>query len=352
MLGHFLDTAGPTLPIALAHVSTPRLRKIIPQSVRAITLADNQKFSLFSLIRQIRSALTALRQQNIAPAAIHGWTARDWELTAGLSLCLRVPGIGSLHDHPRAEFISRSRQRLMRLAAFCGISRIVCVSEAVRTACVEVGFPPGQLACIHNGLPHAEVPLITHASPSIPIRIGYLGALSSRKGLDALFIALNNMQTDSWNLTIAGAPMDKDGKEWLEVLKNRFRCSPWWSKVLWLGWIADSSRFFQNIDLLVLPSAQFDPFPTVLLEAARAGVPVLAANVGGVSEMLTHEETGWIIEPTNWSQDAAIQLDRIVSKPNSLAIIGHAAKLRFQKDFTINKMVGRYAELYESLISP
>ena len=54
-------------------------------------------------------------------------------------------------------------------------------------------------------------------------------------------------------------------------------------------------KYMKNCDLFVLPSG-WEGFPTVTVEAKLLGCPVLATDVSGIREQLTHGETGWIVE--------------------------------------------------------
>src|SRR5204863_2747971 len=88
---------------------------------------------------------------------VHGWAARDWELTSLVAGIWRKPAIGTLHDHPAAGYIRRKRRLLMRLAAAWGLRRIVCVSDAVRRACEAMGYRRERLLTIRNGLPGMDL---------------------------------------------------------------------------------------------------------------------------------------------------------------------------------------------------
>ena len=87
-------------------------------------------------------------------------------------------------------------------------SQVVCVSEAVRQACIEAGYPPAQLAVVRNGLP----PLVPAggASGMGAFRLGFLGVFAARKGLPGLFEILDKLDTPvRWELSLAGDAQEK-----------------------------------------------------------------------------------------------------------------------------------------------
>jgi glycosyltransferase involved in cell wall biosynthesis len=65
--------------------------------------------------------------------------------------------------------------------------------------------------------------------------------------------------------------------------------------------------FYRSIDLLILPSQQPDPLPTVILEAMQYGIPVAATAQGGALEMVQENETGIFIPLDN----AAVAAEKI-----------------------------------------
>jgi glycosyltransferase involved in cell wall biosynthesis len=115
--------------------------------------------------------------------------------------------------------------------------------------------------------------------------------------------------------------------------------------VSWIGWVARAADFVSQIDLLIVPSSEFDPFPTVLLEAGAASRPAFAANVGGVAEILDHEKTGWVFDPGAVA-DAARQLSDVMANPSLLTVAGKAAALRVREQFSVDRMAKDYGMLY------
>jgi glycosyltransferase involved in cell wall biosynthesis len=348
MLGYFLDgLVGSRADVTVAAVADSRTAGVIPGGLPTCWLPSNARFSPLSFWRQAQTLRMAFRTKPFD--VIHGWAARDWELTALTARLTRRPALGTLHDHPRASFISRARQRLMFWSAFAGLRKVVCVSEAVRRACLDAGYRQDQLLVVHNGLPAASV--VGTPRMGAAFRLGFLGLFAERKGLKGLFQILSELSamTDSpWEIALAGDAQDEQGRELIQELKARFSTATWWPRVQWCGWVKRLNEFLSSLDLLICPSSEFDPFPTVLLEAGQAGVAVLAARVGGVGEIVEDGGTGWLFEAQAW-REAAEKLKQVLASPGLARQAGQAAKKRVEGEFAIEKMVADYLRIYGNL---
>ncbi|MFY0687746.1 MAG: glycosyltransferase family 4 protein [Cyclobacteriaceae bacterium] len=79
-------------------------------------------------------------------------------------------------------------------------------------------------------------------------------------------------------------------------------------RIVDLKYVEDSSKFFGAIDILIVPSILPDPLPTTCLEAMANGLPVIATNHGGATEMVVDGKTGFLIP---WD-DPVLAFDKIV----------------------------------------
>jgi glycosyltransferase involved in cell wall biosynthesis len=347
MLGYYLQAwPGGDWQLTVAAVREGRTSQVIPSHIPVVWLTNNQRFSVRNFSAQARELASSFRRQQFD--LIHGWAARDWDLTAVAGFYLRRPALGTLHDHPRARFISRARQQLMRWSGR-GLKKIVCVSEAVRSACIGAGYTRDKLVVIRNGLPGRETRDGSRGGG--PFRMGYLGVLAERKGVAGLFRMLSLLGErgeHEWEMHLAGNAQDAEGKQMIAEIKSQYSKKPWWTRVQWRGWIEDPGEFLGEIDLLVCPSSEFDPFPTVLLEAARARRAVVGSRVGGVPEVIEHGVTGWLFAAGAWEEGAAT-LERIMSKPQLAVAAGEQAKKRVEREFAIERMTAEYLNIYASL---
>jgi glycosyltransferase involved in cell wall biosynthesis len=352
MLGSFLNGLATQARTEITVAVSPgsRTATLIPPAIRSVFLDGTRPFSLAQLWRQARQVRRFRREFPFD--VVHGWAARDWELAWLTGWLCGCPAIGTLHDHPNASFISGRRQWLMRWNARRGLQRVVCVSAAVQSACAAAGYPPDKLAVIHNGLP-VTGDLSPRPAATAPYRLGFLGACSERKGLRGLFQILDGLPAAAagqWELHLGGDAQDEAGRQLLAKLRASHAAKPWWPQVHWHGWVESPRDFLRTLDLLLLPSAEFDPFPTVLLEAGQAGVPALAARVGGVAEIVLDGQTGWLFAPGDWNE-ASQRLGSLLAQPDSLITVGQQARGRVEREFPASNMVAEYLRLYSTLMT-
>lgn len=349
MLGYYLAALPGDLEAVAAVPPDTRLAALVPARVPTLALEANTAFSLAGLLRNLARLRRAHRRRPVD--VIHAWHARDWELGALAARLLRRPVAGTLHDDPEAAFIRPRRRRLMRALARHGLDRVVCVSGAVAERCRQAGYPAEKLAVIHNGLPPGTPEPLP---PGDEFRIGFLGAFSARKGLDRFCEMLGEFDRGAarpWRAVIAGAAQDEAGRALVAGIQARFGGEPWWGRLEWTGWVADARALLRQVHVLVVPSVEFDPFPTVLLEAAAAGRPVVAARVGGAPEIVRHEVTGWLYPPEAPAEGAG-RLRQLAGDAAAAPRMGAAAAAHLAAELGMDKMVVDHRRLYRSLAGP
>jgi glycosyltransferase involved in cell wall biosynthesis len=107
-------------------------------------------------------------------------------------------------------------------------------------------------------------------------------------------------------------------------------------------------RLFQQADVFVLPT-RAECFGIAYLEAMASGLPVIAGNVGGVSDIVENGKTGWLISPNEGSLSAAIE--KTLSSRQILRAMGTFARNKVERDFdgarndkkVVNLILDRFA---------
>jgi len=146
-----------------------------------------------------------------------------------------------------------------------------------------IGTPKGLVRCVFNGVTAEEFDPIVKAADAT--NVVYVGEFRHIKGADLLIDAVARLRADGKpvTLTLAG-----DGEE-LEALKAQIEKLGLTEAVRFIGHV--KARYgFSKGTVLVVPS-RGDSMPYVVIEAAAAGIPMVAANVGGIPEIFgTHTE--------------------------------------------------------------
>jgi glycosyltransferase involved in cell wall biosynthesis len=232
--------------------------------------------------------------RRVKPDVLHGHGAKAGafiRLNTAPKDAIRVytPHGGSLHfplTTLKGNIYGRLERYLMNSTDLFLFESAFALNTYQRT----IGKPEGLVRCVFNGVTAAEFDPIVRAEDATDIV--YVGEFRHIKGADLLIDAVARLRAGGKpvTLTLAG-----DGEE-SDSLK---------AQVQRLG-LADAVRFIGHVkarygfskgSLLVVPS-RGDSMPYVVIEAAAAGVPMVAANVGGIPEIFG-SHTNALFAPNN-----------------------------------------------------
>lgn len=167
------------------------------------------------------------------------------------------------------------------------------------------------------------------------------GVADPRKGGDLLREAVDRAVSrgpHSCELMIYGQDKPKDAENW--------PCP-----VHWLGQVRDDrvlAQAYSAADLMVVPSRQ-DNLPNTAVEAQACGTPVVAFNVGGLPDIVTHRETGWLAKPFD-ADDLAEGIIWLLADEGRHAVISAAARNQAVERFSEPVIAAKYIEVYRKVI--
>jgi len=318
------------------------LKVVAPRGSRVISAAGQAKIPTVELetsrdaivrnLRALRQVSDNLRGSDL----VHAWSARSFELAWWMAGTLSVPACGTLHDHARAEFHGVPRQRIMRWSAN-RMSGLVTVSRAVAQAAESCGYRV-PLQVIHNGLKDVKRSML----PADHISVGFLGMYALWKGVKQVADWIEDpLKGRDMQWCLYGEPIPRMSSRFARLAAKH----P--DSVLVKGALS-TEDIFNEIDVLVHASVKFDPLPTVLIEAARAGIPCVASSAGGGSEIVVHGETGFLFSP-NQPGSGFEFLDRLVSDAGLREEMGQRARERYEREFRVEFMVDGYRRFWAAL---
>jgi glycosyltransferase involved in cell wall biosynthesis len=178
---------------------------------------------------------------------------------------------------------------------------------------------------------------------------GSVGNITPFKGYEYLVEAAHIVQSEvksEVRFVIMGLPVQTRANYLAKLVNEISRCGLD-RKVILGGWVDDLTTFYAMLDLLVLPSIA-EGTPLAILEAMSMQVPVVASNVGGVSEQVLHEQTGLLVQ----SKDSTAIASAIIRLCNDSErqVMGKKAREHVVSAYSLELCVSEHFKLYSSLL--
>ena len=238
---------------------------------------------------------------------------------------------GWAFDRDSPPFIGRCVKLLEWLwSHWC--DAVVCVSDYERAAAIRIGVAEDKLILVRNGLPRRapEADPVSIEWPRGSRRLLFVGRFDRQKGIDILFDALRELGDDAFAI-IAGDSLRVS----LGALPKNARYAGWLTP-------AQLEAYYRSAEVVVMPS-RWEGFGLVAVEAMRAGLPVIASSVGGLTEIIEDGKTGVLVKPNDVA--ALVAALRGLDE-QSLRVMGDAAYKRFLANFTIDDAFRSLCDLY------
>ncbi|MGE0200274.1 MAG: glycosyltransferase family 4 protein [Candidatus Melainabacteria bacterium] len=228
---------------------------------------------------------------------------------------------------------------------------ILCISQAVATPLGSCN----KIRVLYNAVPTPATMPATQTAPhrrpdSPPFTLGFAGRLSEGKRLHVLLAALARLlgTHPDLRLKVAGDFVDTPYRKRIESLMQHPGLT---GAVDYLGFQADLAGFYAETDLLVVPSAH-EPFGRVVIEAMAHQVLCLASDSGGIPEIITDGETGFLAPVDDPDQLASIiETIKVTADktPARLETIRQNALRMIRDRFTLEAQVNAIDRCYQSL---
>ncbi|MGE0609867.1 MAG: glycosyltransferase family 4 protein [Pirellulales bacterium] len=229
---------------------------------------------------------------------------------------------------------------------------IVVNSTGVSDFYQAQGLPAEKFVLIPNGIAPFRGPaarrdqlLADLGLPGNARLLGAVGRLWPQKRVKHLLQAcdiLQNVRQDFHLLVIGDGPL----RDRLESYRDDLHLS---GNVHFLGHRADVPQLLPALDMLLLAS-EFEGLPNVLMEAMAAGIPVVATDIPGNRDLVIHDQTGLLVPPDDRPAFASAIL-RLLENNDLAQRLGAAGRQRIESEFTVTRMIDRFASLYRKLLA-
>jgi len=214
------------------------------------------------------------------------------------------------------------------------VNYLIGISNYILSDHIDKGYFKGvQNEVIFNGFETQKKSINSREVTNV---FGFIGQVNKTKGIELILESFSNLSESSWKLLIAGTVDEKYLKH-LNKINNSIQ-------IEYLGY-EDSSKFFEMIDVLIVPSLWNEPFGRVVIESILHSKPVIASNVGGIPELLINNKQ-FVFRPKVKELRTLIQ--KIILNSNFLD------EFKFEKTylekFNIKNTVQQYLELFNKII--
>lgn len=304
--------------------------------IDVIALNKRGKFD-FSVVNRLADIM---KVHSVQIVHTHLWGANLWGRIAAKKA--KVPVVIA-HEHG-IELYRGFVHALCDKFLYQNTSALLFVSEASQKLFLsKVKVNPAKCRVIYNGVDTTRFRLLPRTKAK-DLTLVSVGRMVKEKGFEYLLKAMVAVGTSRprATLTLVG-----DGPQYtrLTQIKDALNLN---GRVVFLGTQDTISEILSQADIFVLPSIK-EAVPLSILEAMASGLPVIATDVGGVKEVVIHNQTGIIVQPKQPQElaHAILTLMNNETKRKSMAAQG---RLRIERYFSQEKFLDTVEKLYEELL--
>jgi glycosyltransferase involved in cell wall biosynthesis len=317
-------------------------------------------------ISPVRDLLATIRLARIIraerPAILHTHTAKAGAVgrVAALLAGRRRPPIivHTFHGHVLRGYFGRLWTGVFRLLERV-LARItdvlVAVSPEVRDELVAFGVAPATKFRVirlgielderlsPDGAARAETRRVMGVADERFV-VGWIGRMTAVKRTDVVLESFRRLRDEGVDavLCMVGDGPDRQSVENLAGGLGIMRDS------LFPGYQEDVGPFFAAFDVFVLPSGN-EGTPVTAIEALASGCPVVATRVGGVPDVVTDGEDGFLVDPGD-VEGLAASLARLANDPALRARMGGAGRERMRSRYAVDRLIDDIDRLYRELL--
>lgn len=308
--------------------------EIIPDLVHPISPMRDMK-----AILQVQKWL-----HEVQPDLLHTHSSKAG-LVGRIAACtIGLPSVFTAHGWAFTDGASMTRKMIAipsEWAAAKTGGEIICVSEYDHALARRFKIAPDtRLHTVWNGIDDVSdrVNLAINPEPVITM----VARFAAPKDHSTLLHAVAAVSESPWRLRLVGdGPLLTDAVS----LASNLGIS---DRVHFLGARTDVAQLLASSDIFVLAS-RFEGLPISILEAMRAGLPVVASNVGGVPELVT-DKSG-ILVPASDPDSLATAIRQLLASHELRTHLGRNGRIKFKKDFRAEGMMEKIINVYNTCLA-
>ena len=226
------------------------------------------------------------------------------------------------------------------------LDMILCVSKAVENYMLSLKIPQKKLLTIYKGH-NVEWYSKQKADKSIlgiekdEFVVSCVANMRPVKGVDILIESIKYIPKElKIKFVLVGEVKGIDPDKLDSDTKN---------KIIFTGYRKDAIAIIGLSNTFVMPSRGREGLPKAVIEAMSQSVTPIVTNVGGMPELVIHEESGLVVPPES-PEDLAKAIQRLYFDRELNTKLGANAKERVRRSFNVEHTVDRYIQMYEELV--
>lgn len=292
-------------------------------------------------LREIRRTLAEVAPDLVSThSAKAGWLGRLAAWSLGIPVIFTAHGWAFTDGIPKgAAFVYKWAERIAARFA----DRIITVSEYDRDLALDSRIAStDKIVAVHNGMPDVGPEL--YAKPDrTPPHLIMVARFEEQKDHTTLLHALGRLLDREWTLELIGdGPLQASAR----ALADRLGLT---ERIFFAGARNDVAERMRDAQIFLLIS-NWEGFPRSILEAMRAGLPVLASAVGGVTESVLEGVNGMTVRRGD-VESLCEKLAMLLDAPGLRARLGAEGRARYERLFTIERMLDKTVGLYGQVTS-
>jgi glycosyltransferase involved in cell wall biosynthesis len=183
------------------------------------------------------------------------------------------------------------------------------------------------------------------------IVIALVGRINSWKGQQLLLQSFKTVIEKYKNIKLVYLGSAPPNQTIFETeLRNKIKEYNLESNVILIPFQKEIEKFWNSIDIAVVPSTEPEPFGMVVIEAMLAKKPVIASNHGGPTEIVVGNETGILFEPNNHNS-LSDALEKLIQDEQLRKIYGENGFKRVHNTFSLENHVNHFEKIFEELLN-
>ena len=250
----------------------------------------------------------------------------------------------AIHRTSKQMFDAVERRDNTLRKALESINLVICPSNYLIQKFSEFGFQTDNFRYIRQGLARPSGAGTTYQPELDVLSLGYVGQIKPHKGVDLLIDAVIPLLEKGERIVLEIWGAETENPAYVANLKAR--SARFSANIRWQGRYMGNKVWdvLAQTDVLIVPSRWHENSPNAILEAFEMGVPVIATDLGGMSELVEHEKSGLLFKFGD-AKDLRLQIERLLQEPDLLDRLRSGVPQVKTIDEEMQEIVGEYQKL-------